>query len=174
MTTPEKIGPYVIQKELGRGGMASVFLAHDTRFERDVAVKILPQHFLHDPNFRLRFEREAKTIAALEHPAIVPVHDFGEVNGQPYLVMRYMPGGTLTQHAAAGHFTLEKARPIVNKIASALDFAHQRGVIHRDLKPDNVLFDQLGLPYLSDFGIAKLCSSDPNDDPGALSAPPPI
>jgi serine/threonine protein kinase len=89
---PEKIGRYVIKTELGRGGMATVYLANDPRFEREVAVKVLPREMLHDPQFRTRFEREAKTIAMLEHPAIVPVYDFGEEDGQPYFIMRYMTG----------------------------------------------------------------------------------
>ena len=91
----DKVGRYAIKDEIGRGGMATVYLAHDPVFERDVAVKLLPREFLHDPTFKSRFEREAKTIASLEHSAIVPVHDFGEEKGQPYLVMRYMPGGSL-------------------------------------------------------------------------------
>ena len=92
--TLRKIGRYEILSELGRGGMSTVFLAHDPRFERDVALKLLPRAFLHDPTFIARFSREAKTIASLEHPAIVPVYDFGEEEGQPYLVMRHMIGGS--------------------------------------------------------------------------------
>src|SRR5512136_2820306 len=92
---PQKIGRYEVKGELGRGGMASVYRAYDPRFKREVAIKVLPPEFLHDPQFRARFEREAQTIAALEHPAIVPVYDFGEEEGQLFLVMRYMPGGSL-------------------------------------------------------------------------------
>ena len=91
----EKIGRYEVRGEIGRGGMATVFQAYDPRFEREVAIKVLPREFTHDAQFRTRFEREAKTIALLEHPAIVPVYDFGEEEGQPYIVMRYMSGGSL-------------------------------------------------------------------------------
>ncbi len=136
--------------------MATVFLAHDPRFERDVALKVLPHAFLHDPSFRQRFEREAKTIAGLEHKAIVPVYDFGEHEGQPYLVMRHMGGGSLLDKLRRGPMELEAATRIISRIASALQKAHEAGIVHRDLKPGNILFDQHGDAYLSDFGIAKL------------------
>src|SRR3989338_10054627 len=92
---PERIGRYEVRAEIGRGGMATVYRGFDPRFKREVAVKVLPAEFLHDPSFRARFEREAQVIAALEHAAIVPVYDFGEDNGQPYLVMRLITSGTL-------------------------------------------------------------------------------
>jgi serine/threonine-protein kinase len=152
----EMIGRYEIQAELGRGGMATVYRAHDPRFKRDVALKVLPREFLHDPTFRARFEREAQTIAALEHPAIVPVYDFGEDNGQPYIVMRLMPGGSLADRMQAGPLPLAEIARIFTRLAPALDEAHAHGIVHRDLKPGNILFDQRGDPYLSDFGIAKL------------------
>lgn len=156
MATP-MIGRYEVKSELGRGGMASVYHAYDPRFKRDVAVKVLPREFLHDPSFRARFEREAQTIAALEHAAIVPVYDFGEQSGVPYFVMRLMPGGSLADHLKQkGSLTLQEVSRIFNRLAPALDHAHAKGVIHRDLKPGNILFDQNSDPYLSDFGIAKL------------------
>ena len=101
---PEKIDRYQIKGEIGRGGMATVFRAYDPRFERHVAVKVLPREFMHDPEFRARFKREAKTIAALEHPAIVPVYDYGEDGGLLYLVMRYMPGGSLADRLDNGPY----------------------------------------------------------------------
>ncbi|MEZ0397322.1 MAG: WD40 repeat domain-containing serine/threonine protein kinase [Anaerolineales bacterium] len=153
---PEKIGRYEIQAELGRGGMATVYRAYDPRFEREVAVKVLPREMLHDPQFRVRFEREAKTIALLEHPAIVPVYDFGEEDGQPYFVMRFMPGGSLADRLKQGPLSIQEAARIFERLAPALDEAHARNIIHRDLKPGNILFDQYNEPYLSDFGIAKL------------------
>jgi predicted Ser/Thr protein kinase len=151
-----QIGRYEIRAELGRGGMATVYQAYDPNFERDVAIKVLPEVFLHDPQFRARFEREAKTIALLEHPAIVPVYDFGESGGQPFIVMRYMSGGTLTERLAQGPMSLEETSRIISRLAPALDAAHARKIIHRDIKPGNILFDQYGNSFLSDFGIARL------------------
>jgi len=151
-----KIGRYNIKSELGRGGMATVYHAYDPRFERDVAIKVLPHAFLHDPQFRTRFEREAKMIALLEHPAIVPVYDFGEQDGQPYIVMRYMAGGSLADRLKQGPVPLDETSRIITRLAPALDAAHARGIIHRDLKPGNILFDQYGNAFLSDFGIARL------------------
>lgn len=153
---PEKIGRYEIKSEVGRGGMATVFRAYDPSFERDVALKVLPTAFLHDPQFRVRFEREAKTIALLEHPAIVPVYDFGEEEEQPYIVMRYMSGGSLSQRLKEGPLTLDETIQIIGRLAPSLDAAHAKGIIHRDIKPGNVLFDQYGNAFLSDFGIARL------------------
>lgn len=153
----ERYGRYEIKSELGQGGMATVYLAHDPRFGRDVALKVMSYHYREDPTFRGRFEREARTIASLEHPAIVPVYDFGEDNQRMYLVMRYMPGGSLAERIVMQQpFALADALPIVQRIASALDHAHRQGVIHRDLKPANILFDQYDNAFLSDFGIVKL------------------
>ena len=111
---------------------------------------------MHDPQFRTRFKREAETIAQLDHPAIVPVYDFGEEDGQPYLVMRYMPGGSLADRLKAGPLSLAEAARLFQRLAPALDEAHAAGIIHRDLKPGNILFDQRDEPYLADFGIAKI------------------
>ena len=165
---PQRIGRYEIKAELGKGGMATVYRAHDPRFERDVALKVLPREFLHDSTFRARFEREAKTIAALEHAAIVAVHDFGEDDGQPYLVMRHMAGGSLVEQLQQGPLSLAKASAIMMRIGAALDEAHKHGIIHRDLKPGNILFDQYGAAYLADFGIVKLVEAtapEPAPDP---------
>jgi len=155
----QKFGRYIIKSEIGRGGMATVFHAYDPRFERDVAIKVLPKEFLHDPQFRTRFEREAKTIALLEHPAIVPVYDFGEEEDQPYIVMRYMSGGSMSDRITQGPVSLEETVQLFNRLAPALDAAHAKGIIHRDLKPGNILFDQYGNAFLSDFGIARLAQS---------------
>ncbi len=156
---PTKFGRYEIRGEIGRGGMATVYHAYDPRFERDVALKVLPREMLHDVQFRTRFEREAKTIAMLEHPAIVPVYDFGEEEGQPYFVMRYMTGGSLSDRMKKGPMTVREVAHLMTHIAPALDEAHSKGIIHRDLKPGNILFDQFSEPYISDFGIAKLSES---------------
>src|SRR5512137_45854 len=145
---PEKIGIYQIKSELGRGGMATVYLANDPRFEREVAVKVLPREMLHDPQFRTRFEREAKTIAMLEHAVIVPVYDFGEEDGQPFFVMRYMTGGSLSDRLKQGPLTVAEAAQVMAHIAPGLDEAHAKNIIHRDLKPGNILFDQFNEPYI--------------------------
>ena len=154
---PEKIGRYEIRAELGRGGMATVYHGYDPRFEREVAVKVLPSELLHsDPQFKLRFEREAKIIAQLEHPSIVPVYDVGDEGGQPYFVMRYMNGGSLSERIKAKTMSIEESAKILGQIAPGLDEAHSKGIVHRDLKPSNILFDSKGTPYISDFGIAKI------------------
>lgn len=156
---PKKIGRYEIKEELGRGGMATVYRAYDPSFAREVAIKVLPREFLHDPQFRERFQREIKTIASLEHPAIVPVYDAGEDGGLPYFVMRYMPGGSLADWIRDGDFSLEDTARIIERIAQALAYAHRKGIIHRDIKPDNILFDDTDTPFISDFGVAKLVES---------------
>lgn len=160
--TPEKIGRYQVEGEVGRGGMATVFKAYDPRFDRHIAIKVLPREFMHDPQFRARFNREAKTIAALEHPAIVPVYDYGEDDGLPYLVMRYMPGGSLADRLENGPLSIEESAEILQRLGSALDRAHKQGIIHRDLKPSNVLFDQYGDAFLADFGIVRVSGSESN------------
>jgi serine/threonine protein kinase len=165
---PDKIGLYEIKSELGRGGMATVYRAYDPRFEREVAVKVLPRELLHaDPQFRLRFEREAKIIAQLEHTAIVPVYDVGEADGQPYFVMRYMNGGSLSDRIKAGVIEVEEAARILGAIAPGLDEAHVKGIVHRDIKPSNILFDKRGNPYISDFGIAKLTQAQSGNVTGS-------
>lgn len=156
---PEKIDRYQIGNEIGRGGMATVYQAYDPRFERTVAVKVLPRQFMHDPEFRARFHREAKTIAALEHPAIVPVYDYGEDDGLLFLVMRYMPGGSLADRLEKGALTIEESAVILQRLGAALDRAHSQGIIHRDLKPSNILFDQYGDAFLADFGIARVTTA---------------
>ena len=153
---PDSIDRYKIISEIGRGGMATVFHAYDPRFERDVAIKIIPNTMIHDDNFRIRFEREAKTIASLEHPTIVPVYDFNEEDGCPYIVMRYMSGGSLSKRLSSGPIPPQEASQIINRLAQALDAAHQKSIVHRDLKPGNILFDQYGNAFLSDFGIARI------------------
>ena len=160
--TPEKIGRYQIKSELGRGGMAIVYLAYDPSFDREVAIKVLPREFLFDPQFQHRFKNEIKTIAALEHPAIVPVHDVGEDDGVPYFVMRYMTGGSLSNQIEKGKLSITDAARIVERLSSALTYAHQKGIVHRDLKPDNILFDDRNDPYISDFGVASFSSGQTN------------
>ncbi len=168
---PETFGRYEIKEEIGRGGMATVYKAYDPLFDREVAIKVLPPNFLHDPTFRERFKREAKTIASLQHRAIVPVYDFGEEDNQPYLVMRYMNGGTLRDRLRRGSLNFDYAKRISVEIATALSVAHERGIYHRDLKPDNILFDEFDSPFLSDFGIAKLAAQTQTFTQGILGTP---
>ncbi|GAB1471592.1 hypothetical protein MASR2M66_24700 [Chloroflexota bacterium] len=162
MPLPEKIGRYKIESELGRGGMATVYRAFDPSFDREVAIKVLPREMMHDPHFRSRFEREIKMIASLEHPSIVPVYDVGDDDGQPFFVMRFMNGGSLSNIIEKGSVSLQDTARIVEKIAQGLAHAHRKGIIHRDLKPDNILFDETGEPFISDFGVAKLSESASN------------
>ncbi|MFN2221587.1 MAG: serine/threonine-protein kinase, partial [Candidatus Promineifilaceae bacterium] len=156
------IGRYEIRSELGRGGMGAVYLAYDPALEREVALKLLPSYFAQDPEFSQRFAREARTVAGLDHQAIVAVYDFGEDDVWPYFVMRYMRGGSLKDRLAKGPLDLAQASHIVQRIAGALDKAHSKGVVHRDLKPANILYDGEGQPYLGDFGIVRLAESSEN------------
>ncbi len=150
------IGRYDIMSLIGQGGMSAVYLGYDPRSQREVAIKILPPYYSHADKFRERFEREALTIALLEHPAIVPVYDMGEEDGQPYIVMRYMSGGSLAEKLKRGPILLRDCVDMYLRLAPALDTAHARGVTHRDVKPDNLLFDKYGNVFLSDFGLARL------------------
>lgn len=152
----QRIGRYEVKAKLGQGGMAAVYRAHDPRFKRDVAIKVLPPAFLDNAMFRARFEREAQVIASLEYSGIVPVYDFGEQEGQLYLVMRYMPGGSLADRISLVPPKLSEIVHIFNHLAPALDHVHEHGIIHRDLKPGNILFDQYDTAWISDFGIARL------------------
>jgi serine/threonine protein kinase len=152
----EQYGRYEVRREWGRGGMSTVYLAHDPRFDRDVALKVLPPGFLQDPSFHDRFDREAKIIAQLEHAAIVPVYDYGEDHGRPYLIMRLMTGGTLRDRIDRGPLPIGEVVTISHRVCAALEKAHSRGIIHRDIKPPNILFDGEGAAYLADFGIARL------------------
>lgn len=152
----EKLGRYELQEKIGKGGMADVYRAYDPRFRRDVAIKVLPQELMRDNMFSVRFEREATTVATLEHYSIVPVYDFGEVDGMPYLVMRYMGNGSLEDRLQKGPISVAEALEVTKRIGSALDYAHRRSVIHRDVKPANILYGEDNVPYLSDFGIVWL------------------
>jgi serine/threonine-protein kinase len=153
------IGRYEVIEELGQGGMAIVYLARDPYMKRQVAVKVLPRQFTFDPQFRTRFQREAEVIATLEHPSIVPVYDFGDHEDQPFIVMRYMSGGTLADRLNQGPLPISEVATLFERIGSAVDYAHSSGVIHRDIKPGNILFDSRGETSLSDFGIAKIAES---------------
>src|SRR5574341_1407 len=157
MSFLEYVGRYRIRQPLGQGGMATVYLAHDPNMNREVAVKVLSAALTVDREFAARFQREAEVIAALEHEAIVPLYDFGVENDQPYMVMRYMPGGTLNDRLQrGGPMSVSDVAVALERVCEALGFAHERGIVHRDIKPANVLFDQHGETFLSDFGIVKV------------------
>lgn len=151
-----QIGRYLIKAELKRGGMSTVYLAHDPLFERDVAIKLLPQEMLDKPTLRARFDREARIVASLDHPAIVPVYDFGEKEEQPYIVLRFMVGGSLEDMLHQGPLALPETAHAITRLALALDEVHTKGIVHRDLKPSNILFDQRHEAFISDFGIVRL------------------
>ncbi len=152
----QSLGNYEILDIIAKGGMSTVYRARQTTVGRDVAIKILPRQFTHDDTFFERFYREVEVIAGLQHPHILPVYDFGEVEDSPYIVMAYLNGGTLADIMAQGPLDLQEAGRLVEQIASALEFAHSKGIVHRDLKPSNVLLDEQHNAYLADFGLARI------------------
>ena len=149
-----RLGPYEILASIGAGGMGQVYRARDTRLDRTVAVKILPPVFAHDPQLRQRFDREARTVAALNHPHICVLYDIGEQDGISFLVMEYLEGETLASRVARGPLPADEVVRYGQEIADALDRAHRHGVIHRDLKPANVMLTRTGAKLL-DFGLAR-------------------
>src|SRR5262245_54277747 len=162
-TLEQAIGfQYRIERLLGRGGMGAVYLAHELALDRDVAIKVLPPEQASSLELRERFKREARTAARLTHPNIVPLHTFGEVAGLMYFVMGYVAGQSLAARLKEqGAFDAESARVLLALVCDALDYAHRQGVVHRDIKPDNILLEATsGAPLLTDFGIAKASLSD--------------
>jgi len=149
-----RIHGYEILNEIGIGGMSRLYLAYDPQNQRHVAIKLLPSEYLNDLGFRGRFEQEAQLIAALEHEAIVPVYEYGVYQGQPFIVMQYMPNGSLADHLLHGPLSPDQTGQVLARISSALDYAHRQGIIHRDLKASNILFDRDDNAFLADFGIA--------------------
>jgi serine/threonine protein kinase len=145
---------FQILGEIGIGGMGLVFQAYDPKVERSLAIKVLPPEYVHDLGLRADFEREVRLISGLQHESIVPVLEYGTYQGQPYLVMPYMPGGSLAERLVQGPLSPLDADQILERLAHALDYTHQRGIVHRDLKPSNILFGANGEAYLADFGIA--------------------
>ncbi len=153
----QTLGPYRVINQIGQGGMATVYKAYHAAMDRYVAIKVLPRQLAESPEFHGRFQQEARTLAKLEHPHILPVHDFGESeDGISYLVMRYLEAGTLKDRLHAGPLTLTEIDTLFSQLADALGYAHEQGVIHRDLKPSNAMLDTRGSLFLTDFGIAKL------------------
>jgi serine/threonine protein kinase len=155
----ENVGPYRVIGQLGQGGMATVYKAFHAQLNRYVAIKMMHQAFQENENFHARFRREAQIVALLEHPHIIPVYDFNEHQNQPYLVMKYVEGKTLKGTLVDGALTLEQVLHVMSAVASALTYAHSKGVLHRDIKPSNIVIDGDNVPYLTDFGLARIAEA---------------
>jgi len=155
----ENIGPYRIIEQLGQGGMATVYKAYHAALDRYVALKVLHPAFHEDQTFTARFQREARVVAKLEHPNIVPVYDYSEHEMRPYLVMKYIEGDTLKARLNKGPLSSEEIEQVVNSVGSALSYAHKQGILHRDIKPSNVLIATDGVMYLADFGLARIAQA---------------
>jgi len=155
----ENVGPYRIISQLGQGGMATVFKAYHPALDRYVAIKVLHPAFMGDPGFLARFQREAKVVASLDHPNIVPVYDYAEHSGRPYLVMKFVEGETLKARMTRGPLSREEGLRIIERTGAGLAYAHNKGILHRDIKPSNVLLTPDGSVYLADFGLARIAEA---------------
>ena len=154
LTSGTKLGPYEVVSPLGAGGMGEVYRARDTRLDRTVAVKILPAHLSESPEAKQRFDREARAISSLSHPNICHLYDVGQHDGISYLVMEYLEGETLGERLLKGRLPLDQVFRVGSEICHGLEQAHRSGVVHRDLKPDNIMLTRSGAK-LMDFGLAK-------------------
>src|SRR3990172_103084 len=155
----ENVGQYRIIEQLGQGGMATVFKAYHPALDRYVALKVMHPAFMQDPQFLRRFEREAKVVAMLDHPNIVPVYDFANHLNQPFLVMKFVEGETLKAALDRGWPEMDRILEIVRAIGNALSYAHDQGVLHRDIKPSNILLTESGGVFLTDFGLARMAEA---------------
>ena len=155
------VGPFQIVGVLGRGGMATVYEAYEERLERAIALKVLPPEFLHAGTFARRFEKEAKVVAKLEHPNIVPIYASGISDGIPWMSMRLLGGGNMGTLLRKRRPDADHAVRLLRAVADALDYAHARGVVHRDIKPTNILLDDAGGVYVGDFGLAQMLDGAP-------------
>lgn len=176
-----RLGRYELRERIGKGGMAWVYKAWDNTLERWVAVKVLHEHLADEKDFKARFEREAKLIASLSHPNIIQVYDFDVIQRNDaatyYMVMAYVAGGSLRQqmeefHEAGKRLPLSRIKAVLSGVADALAYAHQHGMVHRDVTPGNILFDDQGRPVLADFGIARLVSGSRLTQTGMASGTP--
>jgi len=181
LTIGAKLGPYEILSPLGAGGMGEVYRAKDTRLDRTVAIKALPAHLAQDPDRLSRFQREAKVLASLNHPCIGAIHGLEEADGHRYLVLEYVEGETLADRLKRGAIPVDEALPIAKQIAEALEAAHEKGVIHRDLKPGNIMLTSEGKVKVLDFGLARTADGAPsttstpfNADSPTATSPAPI
>jgi serine/threonine protein kinase len=155
----ETIGPYRLVEQLGQGGMATVYKAYHAALDRYIAIKALHPALMEDVGFLARFQREARLVARLEHPNIVPVYDFAEHDGRPYLVMKYIQGQTLKAYMTDQRLEMKEILRIVEAVGAGLAYAHQQNILHRDIKPSNVLLTDDGQIYLADFGLARIAAS---------------
>jgi serine/threonine protein kinase len=155
----ETVGRYRIIEQLGQGGMATVFKAYHAELDRFVALKVLHPAFLEDSSFLARFQREARLVAKIDHPNIVPIYDYAEHEGRPYLVMKFIEGETLKARLERGQIPQSEIQTIVEAVGAALSYAHKQGILHRDMKPSNVLLADDGHIYLADFGLARIAQS---------------
>jgi len=151
-----RVGPYEVTSPVGAGGMGEVYRARDARLNREVAIKVLPVAFAHDPERLRRFQQEAQAVAALNHPNILAIHDFGEHEGSPYLVTEFLEGETVRARLGPGSLPVRKAVEYAEQIARGLAAAHDKGIVHRDLKPENIFVTRDGRVKILDFGLAKL------------------
>ena len=155
----ENVGPYRILEKLGQGGMATVYKAFHPALERDVAIKALHPAFMEDPGFLARFDREAKAVAKLDHPNIVPIYDYASHGGRPYLVIKFIEGETLKARLEKESLPKDEALRIIDAVGEALSYAHKKDYLHRDIKPSNILLGSDGSIYLADFGLARIASA---------------
>ncbi len=156
LVTGTLLGGYEIVEQIGHGGMATVYKAYHARLDRHVAIKVMLQSLAQEDDFQARFEREARIIARLDHPNIVPIYDFSEHEGNPYLVMKYVEGQTLEERLNQGALPLQEIPRVLRPVAEALAYAHQQGILHRDVKPSNIILADNGMVVLTDFGLARL------------------
>ncbi len=171
LTAGTRLGPYEITAQIGVGGMGEVYRARDTKLDRDVAIKVLPASLAGDPDRIARFQREAKTLASLNHPNIAQIHGLDESKGVHALVMELVEGPTLADRITQGAIPVDEALPIAKQIAEALEAAHEQGIIHRDLKPANVKLRPDGVVKVLDFGLAKALQPTDAMSPGMSQAP---
>ena len=156
----ERFGPYIIQEKIGAGGMATVYRARHVNSQNQIALKVLSIHMTGQEDMRRRFEREARTLIQFNHPHILPVFDFGEDRGTPYIALKLLSGRDLSDLLKNAPLPIAQIGRLTRQIASALDYAHARGIVHRDIKPANILLDDQNNPYLADFGVAYLTEPD--------------
>src|SRR5688572_25455967 len=171
LPTGSKFHHYEIRDLLGSGGMGQVYRARDLRLNRTVAIKILPREFSLDPNRLSRFEQEARSASALNHPNIITIYDVGDFESAPYIAMEYVKGETLRDLLKEGALPLNRIQEIAIPLADGLAKAHEAGIVHRDLKPENIMITEDGYVKILDFGLAKLTTSGMESESSESQAP---